>query len=220
MHILKTNFHNNPNIGLYGFATDSYCILPTNIPKKLVEKVSSVLKVPVYQLKIFGTDLIGILVTGNKDILLVPDIIYEDELKQLKKTGLKFEIISTKFTALGNNIIIKDDLCLVNPELEDSTSNQLKKHFKLKKLEVANMPTIGSCMILNKEGCLVHRDASEKDVNEISKTLSLKTDIGTVNTGSPYVRTGLIANSNGYIMGNDTTGVEMQRIDSTLGFLK
>ena len=82
------------------------------------------------------------------------------------------------------------------------------------------MPTIGSCMILNKEGCLVHRDASEKDVDEISKTLSLKTDIGTVNTGSPYVRTGLIANSNGYIMGNDTTGVEMQRIDSTLGFLK
>ena len=43
--------------------------------------------------------------------------------------------------------------------------------------------------------------------------------IGTVNHGSPVIGSGLIANSKGAIIGNQTTGIEMGRIEEALGFL-
>ena len=109
MHVLKPKFHNNPNIGLYGFATDSYCLLPKNLSKRLVEEIEEVLDVPVYQITIYNTNLIGVFCAGNEDYLFVPDMISEYELKELEKIK-EVEIIQlhTRFTALGNNIAIKE----------------------------------------------------------------------------------------------------------------
>ena len=39
------------------------------------------------------------------------------------------------------------------------------------------------------------------------------------NFGFPFVKSGLIANSNGYLAGSRTTGIELGRIDEALGFL-
>ncbi|MDP2766906.1 MAG: hypothetical protein Q8O41_05580 [Candidatus Methanoperedens sp.] len=48
---------------------------------------------------------------------------------------------------------------------------------------------------------------------------ALPVDIGTVNFGSPLVVSGLLANSKGYVAGEDTTGPEISRIEDTLGYL-
>ena len=219
MHILKTRFHNNPNIGLYGFATDSYCLLPKNLSKQQVESIKEVLNVPVYQITIYNTNLIGIFCTGNEDYLFIPDFIPEHELKELEKIKeVKIIQLHTRFTALGNNIVIKDKTCLVNPNIEEGIKDKLKElGFNIITMEIAENPTVGSCTALNHKGCLLHRDAT--NARKVSAFLNLPTDIGTVNFGSPYVRSGLIVNCNGYIVGAETTGPETQRIDETLGFI-
>ena len=219
MHILKTRFHNNPNIGLYGFATDSYCLLPKNLSKQQVESIKEVLNVPVYQITIYNTNLIGIFCTGNEDYLFIPDFIPEHELKELEKIKeVKIIQLHTRFTALGNNIVIKDKTCLVNPNIEEGIKDKLKElGFNIITMEIAENPTVGSCTALNHKGCLLHRDAT--NARKVSTFLNLPTDIGTVNFGSPYVRSGLIVNCNGYIVGAETTGPETQRIDETLGFI-
>ena len=219
MHVLKTKFHNNPNVGLYGFATDSYCLLPKNLSKQLVETIKEVLDVPVYQVTIYNTNLIGIFCTGNDDYLFVPDLLPEHEIEDLEKIkGIKIIQLHTRFTALGNNIAIKDKNCLVNPNIELSVRQKLEYlGFKVILLEIAESPTVGTCTALNHKGCLLHRDAT--NAMKISSFLNLPTNIGTVNFGSPYVRSGLIVNCNGYIVGGETTGPETQRIDETLGFI-
>ena len=219
MHILKTKFHNNPNIGLYGFATDSYCLLPKNLSKQQVESIKEVLNVPVYQITIYNTNLIGIFCTGNDDYLFIPDFVPEHELKDLEKIKeIKIIQLHTRFTALGNNIVIKDKTCLVNPNIEEGIKDKLKElGFNIITMEIAENPTVGSCTALNHKGCLLHRDAT--NARKVSTFLNLPTDIGTVNFGSPYVRSGLIVNCNGYIVGAETTGPETQRIDETLGFI-
>lgn len=219
MHILKTRFHNNPNIGLYAFATDSYCLLPKNLSKQQVESIKEVLNVPVYQITIYNTNLIGVFCTGNEDYLFIPDFIPEHELKDLEKIKkVKIIQLNTRFTALGNNIVIKDKTCLVNPNIEEGIKDKLKElGFNIISMEIAENPTVGSCTALNHKGCLLHRDAT--NIRKVSTFLNLPTDIGTVNFGSPYVRSGLIVNCNGYIVGAETTGPETQRIDETLGFI-
>lgn len=220
MHVLKTRFHNNPNIGLYGFATDSYCLLPKNLSKHLVEDIKEVLNVPVYQVTIYNTNLIGVFCTGNEDYLFVPDFLSEYELRELEKIKeARIIELHTRFTALGNNIVIKDKECLVNPNIELNVREKLKElGFKVSLLEIAENPTVGTCTALNHKGCLLHRDAT--NTRKISAFLKLPTNIGTVNFGSPYVRSGLIVNCNGYVVGAETTGPETQRIDETLGFLQ
>jgi len=47
--ILKTKFQNNSSIGLFGFATDNYCLLPINLKKSIVDEIKKVLQVPVYK---------------------------------------------------------------------------------------------------------------------------------------------------------------------------
>ena len=44
-------------------------------------------------------------------------------------------------------------------------------------------------------------------------------DVGTVNLGSPLVGSGLLANSYGYLAGDETTGPELGRIEDALDFL-
>jgi translation initiation factor 6 len=43
-------------------------------------------------------------------------------------------------------------------------------------------------------------------------------DIGTINYGGPLVGSGLIANHEGYVVGERTTGPELGRIEATLGY--
>ena len=214
-NILKTSFYNNPNIGLYAFATDSYCILAPNIKEALVEKIKAVLKVPIYQLTIFNSNLIGVFCSGNENLLLVPSLITEHEIRDLEKFKIPYKIIDTKLTALGNNLIIKDNICLANPNYGKNTIKQLKD-FTVIQDKIANFSIVGSCAVITKKGCLLHIDSDEKDIKKIENLFKVKSDIGTVNMGNPYVHSGIIANSKGYIVGGQTSGPEIMRIDFAL----
>lgn len=215
MNALKTSFYRNPNIGLYGFATDKYCLLGTGVDKKIVKEIKATLDVPVFEININGSHLVGVYCCGNKDIILVPEVIRESEEKELKKTGMEYRKIKTKLIALGNNIVILDKKCLINPEFEDDVNEQLKD-FKVIKMDVAGNSTVGSCIIANKNGCLVSSDVDEKKLKEIGKKFDIKTGVGSVNKGNPFVRSGIICNSKGYIVGGETTGVEIMMLEDVL----
>ena len=45
-------------------------------------------------------------------------------------------------------------------------------------------------------------------------------DIGTVNLGSPYIAIGLVANSNGALVGSETTGPEIVKISHALNIVE
>ncbi len=45
-------------------------------------------------------------------------------------------------------------------------------------------------------------------------------ETSTLNTGNPYISSGVISNDNGFIIGKMTTGVELVDIDRELGFTR
>ena len=50
--------------------------------------------------------------------------------------------------------------------------------------------------------------------------MKVPADVGTVNRGTRLVGSGSVANSHGVLVGLDTTGPEMARIEESLGFLE
>lgn len=220
MHVIKTNFNGNVNIGLYVYVTEGYCLAGPDVPDEQVKKMQKAFDVPVHKITIAGTGLIGVFLAGNSNSLLVPKIAFDAELKKLDNLNIKYSIIDTDLTALGNNVLCNDKGALVNPEFTDKAIKQIEKALKVnvKKSKIAGLGTVGSLAAFNDKGCLVHRDAEDFELDLVEQTLGVEVTIGTVNFGSPYIRSGVAVNSKGFIIGDISGGPEIQNADIALGF--
>jgi len=222
MKLYKTSLNGNPNIGLYGFCTDTYCLLAEEFTKKQVKMIEKVLKVPVYQMKISNTMLLGALITGNNSMLLVPNIAFEEDFKKLDEFNIPYTIVDSKLTALGNNILCNNKGALVSRDYSAKIKKIIRQalNVTLHPGEIADTEVPGSCLIHNTLGAVIHAFATEKQIKEVESLLGVSCTRGTVNFGSPYVHAGVLANSNGMIIGDKSTGIEIENIYEALGFLE
>ena len=220
-HAIKLNIDGDPNLGLYGIATDSFCLVGKTISKKQVEEIEKTLDVPVYSVKLYGTDLIGIFAVANSNGVLIPDIIFEKELEALKKLTIKFKTIKTEKTALNNTILCNDKLAFVSKEYTKKEVEEIKKALgvEIVQMDMANTHLPGSCGMLTNKGALFNQNLSDAEVKKIEKALGYAIGLGSINMGNNLVGSGLIANSNGFVAGSITSGHELMRVDEALRFI-
>ncbi len=216
MKFIRANFNGDPNIGLYGFASDSYCLLG-NQPKH-GRKMEEMLKAKIKSAQIAGTELVGLFAAGNSSGIILAKIIEARELKEIKKAlGINVFVIKAKETAIGNLLLCNDKGCII--------SGRLKKYGKdIAEIldcetavgKVAGLHIVGSAAIATNKGCLCHRETEEGELKLIEEILKVKADIGSIG-GSPFVKAGIIANSHGVVVSDEASGPELQRIDEVLG---
>ena len=217
MHLQQTSLNGENYIGLLGIATDRYAV----IAEKFRE--IHVLGVPVMKTKIYGTSLIGMFCAGNSNGLLLPYFIPASETDVLEeflgefKTGIG--MVMDRCTALGNMIVCNDNGAIVSPMISDTQVIEDTLGVEVVKSRIAGHDEAGACCIATNKGFLLHPAAEEEELEKISGILGVPGMVGSVNFGFPFVKSGLIANSHGYVTGLGTSGVELGRIDEALGFL-
>jgi translation initiation factor 6 len=210
---LKSRFNGDPNIGLYGFATESYCLL--GIRPQHLTKLEETLKVRVATSTVAGTELIGLFAAGNKNGILLPKIADEHEIKAIEKaTKVHVSVIESNETALGNLIVCNDKGCLIPDKLK-RFKRQIEDALDCEVAvgNVAGLDIIGSVNVANNNGCLCHIDANEEQMKRIGEVLKVKTDVGTAGFGSPFIKASLIVNSNGVAFSDMSTGPEIGRFE-------
>jgi len=211
---LRAKFNGDPNIGLYGFATDDYCLLGS-CPEKISIKMETTLKTAINITTIAGTELIGLFAAGNRNGILLTKIVEDYEIKKLKKmVDLNLAIIKSKETALGNLILCNDKGCIISERLKrykKVIADVLDCEIDIGR--IAKLDIIGSTAIANNKGCLCHREAAEGEMKKIEEILKVKVDVGTVGYGSPFIKSGIIVNSNGVVFSEFSTGPEIGRIE-------
>jgi translation initiation factor 6 len=84
---------------------------------------------------------------------------------------------------------------------------------------IAGLGIVGKLGFATNKGCVVHPQIKEHEMDVIKKTLGVEVIIGTVNFGSSYPGSGLLANSNGFAASEVTSGHELGNINEALGFL-
>ncbi|MBI5398230.1 translation initiation factor IF-6 [Candidatus Woesearchaeota archaeon] len=220
-HILKTNFNGTPNVGLFGYATNSYCLLGSDVTASKAKEIEKVLRVPVHQMTLCGTSLIGVFAAGNDHCLLVPHIILDHERQQLDKLGINYKIIKSKVTALGNSLVVNNNGCLASPQFSADTKKLIRQalNVPLKPGTIAGLETIGSLAVLNKRVCLIHPSADDDEMKNAEELLGVECAQSTVNLGTPYLRAGILCNDHGFVVGDQSGGPEIVHIDDSLGFL-
>ncbi|UCC92131.1 MAG: translation initiation factor IF-6 [Candidatus Aenigmatarchaeota archaeon] len=219
MKFAKLDFQKNPNIGLFSFASDKFCLVNRFIQKKDVNLIKNVLKVKVYQTSVLGTGLIGIFTAGNSQGIVISDRIYSEEIEEMQR-NFDVLVLETRHTAFGNLILSNDKGCIVSRDLEKFRKD-IRDFLGVETRvgTIGGMDLVGSLAICNSKGCLVHKWAKEKEKKFIERILDVLVSPGSVNFGNPWVKSGLIVNSKGFLAGDQTSGPELGIASETFGFV-
>ncbi len=221
MSVTRVNFSRLPYLGAFALATDRVAVIADIFAKIPEREIHETLDVKMARANVSRSPLIGVLVAGNSNGVVVPGLVGTDEKKLERELGLKVVRVPGRYTALGNLILANDKGAVVNPDLNGATLELIGKTLDVpvRAGTVAGLKNVGAAGVATNNGALLHPDVDEKEVKIIEKTLKVPADIGTALGGVKYVGICVIANSNGALTGETTTGAELGRIESSLGFV-
>lgn len=224
MTIIKYQIFGSNSVGVYLTVNNAYGLYPSILLEPVVEIIKSVFKEPFYPFSINNSNLVGVYTASNKYGIIVPHIIREDELNQLKKYSEKLNndyqigVLRSIDNAFGNLIVCNDKGAIISSFLEDY-KEQIEDTLKVETVvyEFVNNYLPGSISLANNKGCLVHPLATDEEIEIISEILKVEeVDVSTVNRGMPYLSSGAIVNDQSGIFGFECTGPEMMRLTNVL----
>ncbi len=218
--VAKLSVLGNSNIGVYIFANDYFAFVPPGLTNSEKELIEEVLDVEIIEVTIAQTRLLGVLMNGNNNGILLARNVLPDEFDKIKRNirDLNVKILDWRNNAVGNLLVANSKFALVYPFLND---NELKEIGDVLGVEVergtiADIPTVGSVLVVTDRGGIIHPEAPEEEIESLSKKFNVSLVPGTVNFGVAFIRTGLIANNKGAIVGEDTSGPELARVQMAL----
>lgn len=215
----RLNISGSPVLGVFATCTDELVFVPFDITDEIASYVGESLGVPTQKVSVGGSAIIGSLLQGNSNGVVAAGFIYEKEIRSIRK-HTKAARLTQALNAAGNLIMCNDTAALAHPELNDKSLNVISKYLgvDVQRGTIAGLKTPGMAGIATNKGVLVHPKATQHEIGVIKDLFGLPVDIGTVNFGSPLVGSGLLANTRGYVAGQETTGPELARIEDALGF--
>jgi len=218
MEIAKLRIFGTPHIGVYIYANNKLAIIPPSADPDAKKLISEVLGINIVETKIAGSVLVGVMVTGNDHGLILPRNVHDEEYEVIKsaakKYGLEVYVSRSKNTALNNLFLVNNYAGIVGSDFEKEELARISEVLDVEIFvkDVMNLVIPGSLAVVTDRGGIIHPDVSDEEVAEISKILKVPLEKATVNAGIPFVRSGVVANNKGVLVGENTTGPEILRI--------
>ena len=219
MTVYLSSIVGSASIGVYSLATEQIVMIPRIVPQDKAQEYADWLKVKLAYTFIAGSVVTGALVCANSNGMVLPSMMREEELAQIKSV---FEgnitIMETKKTAYGNLVLANDKGAVVDPRIKEPDIKQIAEALGVEVVstEIAGLPYVGSLAVATNKGVLAHPLLKEEEKKTLESVFKVPVDVGTVNCGIPYVGTGLLANSKAAVAGSMTTGPEMFIIANAL----
>ena len=221
--MLRVSVAGSSYIGVFGRVTPDCLLVRRDIDDELAESMADELGVECVQTTVGGSGTVGSLATGNENGLVVSNRITERETERLNKavSGPVVELPGT-INAAGNVVLANDYGAYVHPDISRAGVQAIKEALDVPVLRgtLGERNTVGTAAVANNTGVLCHPKATESELETLEDHLDVYADLGTVNYGTPLLGSGLVANDETYIVGEETTGPELGRIEDTLGYLE
>ncbi len=207
----------NPNIGVFASANESLSFVAENSSPEFLRDIEEALGVRTVTLTVSGSYVVGSLVAMNSNGAVVTGLVEEDEFSRMV-SQIPCMKLSEALNAAGNNILVNDKGAIVHPGYSDETVRSLEDFLGVEcvRSAIAGCDTVGSVCVATNKGCVCHADASDDDLTLIADVLKVEPLRASVNRGSRMVGAGLVANSNGAVVGDDSTPIELGKIEDGL----
>ena len=218
---IRAQFEGNNEIGVFSKLTNAYCLVAIGGSENFYSVFEGELAdtVPVIHTSAAGCRVIGRLVVGNKNGLLVPSTTTDQELQHIRNSlpdSVNIQRVEERLSAPGNVIACNDYVALVHPDLDRETEEILADTLKVEvfRQTVSDNVLVGSYSALSNQGGLVHPKTTVQDQDELSSLLQVPVVAGTVNRGSDVIAGGMVVNDWIAFCGLDTTSTELSVIES------
>ena len=211
----------DPNIGVYARVFEDIAIVYPGAPAEFTEALVRDLDVDIVTTTIQGSNIIGSLVAGNSQGLIVSGLADDDELAVLGDYR-DIMLLEGSMNAAGNVILANDYVAAVHPDMSIDIAEEIGSFLGVPviRLSLGGIKTVGMAGHATNKGILVHPRANDTEIAALERVVDLPIGLGSVNMGTGLVGTGLLANSKGYIAGSATTGFELGRIEEGFGCLE
>jgi len=200
--------------------TEEFIIVPKQVPPTKIRRLESWFKTKIVKTNIGGSILIGSLVCANSNGIVLPRLVWDEELEALKTLrDVNITVMDTKRTAYGNLVLTNDYGAIVDPRLSKKDIKVISDTLGVEVVpgEIAGLPYVGSLTTATNRGVMAHPLIKPEEEELLRDVLKVHVGIGTVNCGIPYIATGLIGNSRVAVAGSLTTGPELFMIGQALG---
>ena len=220
----RTSMFGNPFIGIFSKTSDNITLVGKNVADKFIENLD-VLKTKIIKISVLDSNIIGFYSIINNKGILISHLASDKEIELIKKEtnniGLNFGITKSNYTAMGNNVVANDFGAIINPDMEEASVRMIKDilDVEIVKATIAGYKTVGAAVVATNSGFISHSKASQEELDLMSSLFHVDGGIGTANIGVPFLGISIIANKNGFVVGDLTTGYESGRINDCLGFL-
>ena len=206
-------------MGLFTRTNDNTLLLPFGFADTKTKKLKEYLDVEkIIYVSVAGTRLMGPMTVMNNNGILLPSTVSDEEIQILKQTGLNVERLKSKFTAIGNLISANDKGAIVSSLFKGEVDQDIRDTLgvPLETMSIGGFVQVGSMVVATNAGAIVHPKANDAEISRISEILQVEAEPATVNGGSPFLSSGIIANFSSVIVGNLTTGPELIMITRAL----
>jgi translation initiation factor 6 len=220
--LLRAAFAGSAYVGVFARATDDCCLVRPDAEEDLVADLAGELDVPVVETTVAGAGTVGALATGNENGLLVSSRISERERDRITDAvDLPVHELPGRINAAGNVVLCNDSGAYVHANLSEEAVDAVAEALAVpvERGTLATVETVGTAAVATNRGVLAHPKSTDAELDALEDLLDVPADIGTVNYGGPLVGSGLLANEHGYVVGTDTSGPELGRIDDALGYI-
>ncbi|GBC68867.1 hypothetical protein HRbin01_00555 [archaeon HR01] len=208
-------------VGLFALATDSYIIISKAVNPSKRRVFEEVLQAEPLYISPAGSILVSPFMAGNSNGLVVSSLVLDDEIRDIRRRlpNISLGRLDTRYTAVGNLILCNDKGAIASHILGRENLRTIADILGVEVVpaRLARRSYVGSLAAVTNVGCLVHVEADEDEIATISNMLKVDVSAGTVNGGLRYVRSSIVANSKGVIVGSRTTGPELMTITRVFG---
>lgn len=166
-----------------------------------------------------NSTLTGLFSAMNSNAVLVPSFAEPEEVKKIEKDlGVNVCKIDDRFSAVKNNVILTDKACILNENMSRGEQKKIGDAVGVEVFasKISGLSVVGSVNVATNKGLLAYNHASEQELLWLSKVLKVKVRRGTCNFGTVANSLGIVANSNGAVVGSISSGYELGNILSAL----
>ena len=230
MALKLADISGNPYIGVFCRLIGDIAICPLEVSDEFTNALEEGMGVKWVRTTLGNTNLHGSLIGANSKGFIVPYFYDIEEFQtsfkafdiDMDEMGIKGAVSDDPVTAWGNNILASEKVALANPDLRGYSLKLIEDILDVEVVKgtIAGIKTVGSVAVLNSKGMAVHPKIDDEEKELLENLFGVEVQISTANFGSPYLGASIIANDRGALIGNRSSGVEMNRIENTLDLIE
>ena len=221
--MLRTNVSGSAYIGVFGRVVGDTVAIRADIDESALAAIGEELAIDVVPTTVGGGSTVGSLVAGNSNGAVISSQATEREIEELEQSlNRPVTRLPDTLNAAGNLILATETGAVVHPDIAPDGIEEIRNTLDVPVVPstLGSVKTVGMAAVATENGVLCHPRSTEEELAVVEETLGVPADLGTINYGSPLVGSGLLATTQGYVVGERTTGPELGRIEDALSLIE